>query len=81
MSDEENVDRSTLVRRLVRKGYELRKKEMAAERYKKGRITLSRAAEKADVTVWEMERYLTESGYKSEYSVKDLERETSKLNI
>ncbi len=32
MSEDENVDRSTLVRRLVRKGYKLRKKERAAER-------------------------------------------------
>ena len=79
MSNEESVDRSTLVRRLVRKGYELRKKEIAANKYKEGRITLSKAAEEAGITVWEMEKYLVESGYKSEYSVKDLEREMSNV--
>lgn len=79
MSEEENLDRSTLVRRLLRKGLEIAKKEKAAEKYKKGKITLSKAAEKAETTVWEMEKFLVESGYKSEYSVKDLDHEISKV--
>jgi metal-responsive CopG/Arc/MetJ family transcriptional regulator len=80
MSEDENMDRSTLVRRLVRKGYRLRKKERAAEKYKKGEVTLSKAAEKAETTIWEMEKFLFESGYKSEYSVKDLQREISEVS-
>ena len=78
ISEEENLDRSTLVRKLLRKGLEITEKEKAAEKYKKGKITLSKAAEEAEATVWEMEKFLVESGYKSEYSIKDLEREISK---
>lgn len=77
MREKENLDRSTLARKLLRRGYELRKKEQAAEKYMKGEITFSKAAEEAEITVWEMEKFLMESGYKSEYSLKDLEREAS----
>ncbi len=77
MGEEENLDRSTLVRKLLRRGYELMKKEQAAKKYVKGEITITKAAEEAEVTIWEMEKFLVGSGYKSEYSLKDLEREAS----
>lgn len=38
MSEEKYLDRSTLVRRLLRKGYEIARKERAAEKYKEGKI-------------------------------------------
>ena len=79
MSEEESIDRSALVRKLLRKGYEEMRKEIAAEKYKKGQITLDKAAEEAEITLWEMEKFLVESGYKSDYSVKDLEKETSEI--
>ena len=79
MSEEESMDRSALVRKLLRKGYEEMRKEIAAEKYKKGQITLDKAAEEAEITLWEMEKFLVESGYKSDYSVKDLEKETSEI--
>lgn len=79
MSEEKSLDRSTLMRRLLKKGYEIAEKEKAAEKYKQGKITLTKAAEEAETTVWEMEKFLVESGYKSEYSIKDLEREISEL--
>lgn len=80
MSDEEGLDRSTLMRRLLKKGYKMIKKEKSADKYKKGQITLSKAAEEAGTTIWEMEKFLIESGYKSEYSIKDLEQEISNLS-
>lgn len=79
LSEEESIDRSALVRKLLRKGYEEMRKEIAAEKYKKGQITLDKAAEEAETTLWEMEKFLVESGYKSDYSVKDLEKETSEI--
>lgn len=51
------------------------KKKNAAEEYKKGLITMSEAAKRADLTLWEMEQYLISQGYKSEYSILDLEEE------
>jgi len=49
--------------------------ENVAILYKKGKITLSEAANKANLTLWEMEKFLVDRGYKSEYSIEDLEKE------
>ena len=50
-------------------------KKKAADEYLKGKITLSEAANRAELTIWEMEEYLVEKGFKSSYSTEDLERE------
>src|SRR3989338_699014 len=50
-------------------------KEKAAEAYKEGKITISEAAQQASLTIWEMEEYLVDKGYKSDYSIDDLEKE------
>ena len=47
----------------------------AAKDYLKGKVTLSEAAKKAEMTLWEMEKYLANKGFKSNYSVEDLEKE------
>jgi len=80
LASEEQLDRSTLIRRLLEEGYERYLKKKAAEEYKKGKITISKAAERAGVTVWEMENFLVEEGYVSSYSVKDLEEEMENWN-
>jgi metal-responsive CopG/Arc/MetJ family transcriptional regulator len=71
MSRIEGVDRSTLIRKLIRKGFEEYLKEKAAEKYIRGKITISKAAEEAGITIWEMEKFLVGRGYKSAYSVED----------
>ncbi len=75
LSKEEHEDRSTIIRKLVMLGYSDLVKERAAEKYRSGRATLSEASHQAGLTVWDMERYLVERGYKSSYSVEDLENE------
>ena len=45
----------------------------------RGGVTLSEAAHRAGLTVWEMETYLVDRGYTSDYSVEDLERERARL--
>jgi predicted HTH domain antitoxin len=80
LSKEEQEDRSTMIRKLVMMGYADYMKERAAERYRQGKVSLSKAAMEADLTLWEMERYLVERGYKSSYSAEDLERELGLLN-
>ena len=54
-------------------------KNKAAYEYFKGKISLSEAARKAELTIWEMEQYLVVSGYKSSYSIDDLEKELQQL--
>ena len=75
LSGQEMVDRSTIIRKLVMAGYYDLMKKKTAEEYAKGNITLSEAAEQAGLTIWEMEKYLIENGFKSSYSIEDLEKE------
>jgi metal-responsive CopG/Arc/MetJ family transcriptional regulator len=79
LSDEHGLDRSTVIRRLLRIGYEEFMLEEAADRYRRGDITISEAADHAECTVWELERYLVQEGYVSDYSIADLEREQDAL--
>ena len=60
LSKEEVLDRSATIRKLVYLGYQNIIKKKAAEEYIKGKITLSEAASKAELTMWEMEQYLVE---------------------
>ena len=78
LSKEAQEDRSTIIRKLVILGYADFMKERAAHKYLSGNVTLSEAAHQAELTVWDMEQYLVERGFKSSYSIEDLERETKR---
>ena len=54
-------------------------KNKAAYEYFRGKISLSEAARKAELIIWEMEQYLVSNGYKSSYSIEDLEKELQLL--
>lgn len=79
LSKEDMEDRSTVIRKLVIIGYSSLCKEKAAAKYRNGRLTLSEAAHQAGLTVWEMEQYLIEQGFRSNYSIEDLTREVQLL--
>lgn len=79
LSKEEMEDRSTVIRKLVLAGYRDFMQRKALEGYLRGDITLSEAAHQAGLTIWEMERYMVEHGFKSSYSIEDLEREIRAL--
>ncbi|MBI4439125.1 hypothetical protein HY640_04290 [Candidatus Woesearchaeota archaeon] len=68
--------RSTIIRKLLSIGYKGFIKKKAAEDYRAGKITISETSKNAETSVWEMETYLISQGYKSEYSIEDLETET-----
>ncbi len=74
-------DRSTVLRKAIVRGLKDMLAKRSAEDYLSGKTTLSEAARKAELTIWEMEKYLIERGYKSSYSVDDLDREMRMLNI
>lgn len=79
LSDEEGLDRSTVIRRLLERGYDEFMLERAGDRYRRGDITITEAADLAESTLWDMERYLVQDGYTSEYSIADLEKEVEAL--
>ena len=79
LGEEEAVDRCTLLRNLIRTGYQEKLKRRAAQLYKEGKITFSESARQAGLTLWEMQHYLIDSGFRSEYSLDDLQEEMKLL--
>lgn len=79
ISKDEDLDRSTVIRNLVTIGYKEAIKKKAAEKYIRGEITLSEAARLAELSIFSMEKYLIENGFKSQYSIKDLKEELKNL--
>ena len=75
----EAEDRSTVIRKAVVIGLKAMLEKKAAEEYAEGKITLSEAARKAELTLWEREKYLVDRGFKSSYSVGDLNKELASL--
>jgi len=55
-------------------------KQKAVEDYLSEKITLSEAATKANLTIWEMEKCLIDRGFKSQYSIEDLDKELKNLD-
>lgn len=51
--DEENLDRSTAVRKLLTEGLEEWRREQALEQLAAGSITFTKAAEMAGMSVWD----------------------------
>lgn len=80
ISKEEMLDRSSVIRKLIMIGYFDLIKRKVVEEYIKGNITFSEAAYRSGVSLWEMEKYMVENGFKSNYSIEDLERELKFLN-
>ena len=75
ISKEEAVDRSTIIREMIKLGYRDFVLERVSRAYMEGKLTLSQAAKSAEVTLWDMEKYLVDKGFISSYSIYDLEKE------
>ena len=80
LGKEEGVDRSTIIREMINLGYTDFIMDRLSKSYIEGKVTLSQAAKLAEVTIWEMEKYLVDKGFKSSYSIDDLEKELEILN-
>ncbi len=72
---EEGLDRSTAARKMLSLGLQEYRKEKALKKYAAGRISISEAAERAGMSIWEFESYAVQRGFKSSYSIEDLESE------
>lgn len=75
LGKEEVLDRSSILRKLVYLGYRDFIKNKSVQAYKEGKITFSEASHRAGLTIWEMEQFLVEQGFKSSYSTEDLNEE------
>ncbi len=81
VADEEHVDRTTIIRKLIADAIENYKKDKVLRKYDQGKISISKAAEDTGLTVGEIEEYMVRKGYKSKYSTADLERELELLKV
>jgi len=59
--DEECLDRSTAVKNLLSEGLEAWRRDRALERFADGEITLIRATELADLSLWEFARLVEDA--------------------
>lgn len=69
----EQTDRSTAVKRLLERGVGDWQIDTAVRRYREGTISVGRAAELADVSVWRFLDILDERGVEMNYDERDLE--------
>lgn len=79
IADEEHVDRTTVIRKLIADAIENYKRDMVMRKYEQGKISISKAAKDTGLTVGEIEEYMVRKGYRSKYSTVDLERELELL--
>lgn len=71
----EQTDRSTAVRKLLHKAVGEWKLEYYARQYGDGRMTLSRAAGEAKVSLWEMMDYVRRRKIAVQYDLDDLHKD------
>lgn len=79
IADEEHVDRTTVIRKLISDAINNYKKDMVLRKYEQGKISISKAAQDTGLTIGEIEEYMVWKGYRSKYSIKDMERELELL--
>lgn len=73
IQEEEQTDRSTAVKRLLERGVGDWQIETAVRRYREGSVSIGRAAEIADVSIWRFMDILSERGVEMNYAESDLE--------
>ncbi|MBM3175866.1 MAG: hypothetical protein FJZ93_09145 [Chloroflexi bacterium] len=71
----EQSDRSSTLRKLLYRAVKDWKLEHYAQEYGRGKMTLARAAEEAEVSIWEMMEHVREKKIPAQYSADDLEHD------
>lgn len=79
IADVEQSDKSTTVRKLLSSAIRHWKLEHCARRYGDGKITLSRAAREAGVSLWEMMDYARVRKVPAQYDLEDLKRDLATI--
>ncbi len=79
LAEEEGEDRSTVIRELLLKGLEEKQLEIALEAYKKGKVTLWKAAQIAGVSLWKLLDIIKERRIELSYSEEQLKEDLEPL--
>lgn len=75
IAEKEEKDRPTLIREILEEGIEEKNIKYAIELYQKGRITGWKAAHLANISLWNLNKLLTEKGILLQYSQQDLQED------
>ena len=79
IAKEEGMDRSTVIRRFLMTSVTEWQIEKSLKEYEEGKITLWRAAEKCELTLWEMISEVKKRGIKVPYSLEELQEDLKGL--
>ena len=71
----EQTDRSTTVRKLLRRAIAEWKLDFYGRQYGEGAMTLARAAQEAGVSLWEMMDYTRQRRVAAQYDLEDLQQD------
>jgi len=73
------LDRGALLKQLIRKGFKDIQTERALDAYRRGTITLSRAAEIAELTLRDILLLLPEESIELNYDVREFQRDMENI--
>ena len=73
------LDRGALLKQMIRRGYRDLLIDKALEGYRKGTITLSRAAEIAEINLRDLLLHLPDKSIEFNYDLRELQREIEDL--
>jgi predicted HTH domain antitoxin len=75
ISREEGIDRSTALRKVLDMGIKEYRKERAVQRYRKGKISIGKAAEETGVSIFEMYDILENEKIPIEIDIKSMKED------
>ncbi|KPV62167.1 MAG: hypothetical protein AOA65_2059 [Candidatus Bathyarchaeota archaeon BA1] len=79
IAKDQGLDRATLIRQLLITGIKEYKVKLATELYRNEKISLGKAAEIADISIWEMMDILREQKIPSAYRISDAREEIRRI--
>jgi predicted HTH domain antitoxin len=75
LADEMGLDRSTFLKQVIRRGCQNVLLDRACAAYRRGEVTLSKAAQMARISVREMLLRMPQAGLELNYTVQDLQED------
>ena len=79
LAEERMEDRSTMIRQLIAEGLKEEKKKKALEMYLEKKVSLEKAAEIADISIWKMLDLLRDKKVPLGYDRRDAEKEIEEI--
>ncbi len=81
MAEAEHLDRTTVVRKLIAEGLKRYRLDRAMRLYAEGRVSKSRAAEMAGISIYEILDEVERRGLRSPYAVPDVQEDLEMLRV